>query len=143
MAYILREISSSPSLEALSRVYEKNTPTIIGARIQGTSDRVRQENTFRCELALSILSVLLNMTYETSFNRLWQLRRVHRPEQGLSKQVSFSLIDRGKCESAKELGFSTKLAEQWFPIDEKVIGRWHNYLALNALNRVVCQGPSQ
>jgi len=133
--------SKENTLEALSRVYENDTPIMAGGNVQGTSDCVKQECTFQCELALSILAVLLNMTYEAAFGRLWQLRRVDRPEYGLSKQFNFSLIHHDVGELSKDLGVSTKYVDQWFRIDEKLIDRWYDYLALTTLNRIVCVMP--
>jgi len=133
--------SKKMTLEALSRVYENNTPIMAGGSVRGTSDCVQQESTFQCELALSILAVLLNMTYETPFSRLWQLRRIDRPEYGLSKQFNFSLIQKELGESSKDLGVSTRYVEQWFQINEKLVDRWYDSLALTTLNRMVCEKP--
>jgi len=128
------------ALNCLAQVFQKDTPVICGGAIAGTSDRVDREDTRRCELILSILVTLLNMTYENSFSLLWSLRRVEKPEHGKEKQFSFGVLKRG-YESRPELSIRTQFSAQEFHVDEAVIERWSDSLLLTEFNKIVSIRP--
>jgi hypothetical protein len=81
------------------------------------------------------------MTYKNAFLRLWSVRRVERPEHGLEKQLSFKFVDYlGKVQSRK-LSLGIKFTEQMFGVDEETIDRWHKYLLLGELNKIIGKHP--
>lgn len=134
--------STTDTIESIENVYKGDTPIITGSCNPGTSDCVIRENTFQCELALSILGILLNMTRENAFQKLWLLQRVDRPEQGLSKQITFSFAWNESIESPTILSFSMKFTDQLFEVNKEKIDMWHNDLFLKDLNKIVTEQPN-
>jgi hypothetical protein len=128
------------TIEALNRVCEKNSAIIAGECIPGTSEFVEKENAFQCELALAILSVMLNMTYVRSFERLWQLRRVDRPEGGMSRHIEWNLTHYGPG-SRRTMGSRTRFTAQRFKINDELVATFHNKLELDLLNWIVQGSP--
>lgn len=125
------------SLEAISKVYKHDSLVIAASCNLGTSGRVKEESAFQHELALSILCVMINLSFQDTFNRLWQIRLMDRPEFGLSAQLSFSLtVNQGSAEN-RQLGISQQFAKQLFEIDNPLLDRWHESYGLSALNLVV------
>ena len=125
------------SLRSISNVFEENSPVIAAARNRGTSKHVKRESAYQCELALSILCVLLNLTYESAFHKLWQIRRVDKPEFGLAAQCSFSIFEGDNPPSGTGLGVSVTFRDQWFDIDHEIVHRWHNSMGLSICNDLV------
>ena len=127
------------SLRSISNVFEADSPVIAAARNRGTSEHVKRESTYQCELALSILCVLLNLTYESAFHKLWQIRRVDKPEFGLAAQCSFSIFEGDNPPSGTGLGVSVTFRDQWFDIDidNEIVHRWHNSMGLSICNDLV------
>ena len=124
-------------LKSISNVFEANSPVIAAARNSGTSEHVKRESGYQCELALSILCVLVNLTYGSAFEKLWQIRRVDKPEFGLAAQCSFSIFERGDPPSAAQLGVSVTFRDQWFDIEPEIVHRWHDSMGLSICNRLV------
>ena len=125
------------SLQSLSECFEHDSAVIASARNPGTSDRVDLESAYQCELALSILCVLLNLSYRSAFGNLWQIRRVRRPEDGLSKELSFSIIHPGGTTPAPQIGMRMAFRERRFKVGQKIVDMWHNSLGLGICNRLV------
>lgn len=124
------------NLQALKQVFEDKTPVISGGRVYATSKRASREDSFRSELGLGVLVVLLNMTYKNVFSKLSILRRIERPEQGISKHVSFGLAGReGSAEH--HLTMSMRYTDQPFEIDASKVSYWHESLCLSELNGII------
>lgn len=87
------------TIQDLRRVFDQDSPVISGGRIHATRDRVASMNSFRCEVALGILNVMINMTYQNAFSRLWKVRRVERPEHGVERQASFGFVRHSRMGS--------------------------------------------
>ena len=125
------------SLQAIADAFENDSVIIAAERSLGTSDRVQRESAYQCELALAILALLINLSYEWAFGKLWQIRRVDRPESGLATHRSFSIIEDGESPSPRGLGLSIKFREHGFDIDEDMVNKWHSLLGLGICNKLV------
>ena len=125
------------SLRSISDVFEADSPVIAAARNRGTSEHVKRESAYQCDLALSILCVLVNLTYGSAFDKLWQIRRVDRPEFGLAAQCSFSILECGDPPSAPQFGVSVTFRDEWFDIDAEIVRRWHGSMGLSICNCLV------
>ena len=62
------------ALDAIEDVFDEDSVVVAGGRNQGTADRVKEESAYQWDLSLSILCLLLNMTYKSAFDLLWQIR---------------------------------------------------------------------
>ena len=124
------------ALDAIGGVFDENSAVVAGERNQGTTDRVKEESAYQWDLALSLLCLMLNMTYKSAFDLLWQIRTLDRPEFGLVVQRGFSIIEERDLLPQRQLGYSIKFAEQWFDIDTSVIDNWHESLGLGIVNRL-------
>ena len=129
------------SLRSIATAFEDESAFIAAARNPGTTNRVGLEATYQFEIAIAILCVLLNVTYQSAFRRLWQIRHVDRPELGLSNQRSFSIIVDGQPSSPPQLGLSMKFRGQWFEIHEDLVATWHDSMGLGIINRLVTDPP--
>lgn len=125
------------SLETINKVYKFDSLVIAANKNSGTSGRVKEESAFQYELALSMLYVMINLSYWDTFNRLWQIRLMDRPEFGLSVQLSFSLIENQGSAENRQLCLSQQFAKQRFEIDNPLLDRWHESYGFGALNQVV------
>ena len=125
------------SLQSLAEAFEDDSTVIASGRNPGTSDRVALESAYQCELALSIVCLLLNLSYGSSFGDLWQITRVERPEDGISKQFDFSIVKDGGPSSAPQIGMSMAFRKAPFKVDQKVVDMWHDSLGLGICNRLV------
>ena len=125
------------SLKAIADTFEADSVIIATELNPGTSDRVQRESAYQCELALAILAVLLNLSYKWAFSKLWQIRRVCRPESGLARHRSFSIIEDGDPPWSRGLGFSMKFQEHGFAVDGDLVNKWHHLLGLGICNRLV------
>lgn len=123
------------SLRSIAMAFQDDLAFIAAARNPGTTDRAALEATYQLELAIAILCVLINVTYERAFSHLWQIRHVDKPELGFSNHRSFSIIVDGQPPSPPELAFSMKFREQWFEIHEDLVATWHS-MNLGILNRL-------
>ena len=124
------------ALEAIGDVFDEDSAVLAAGRNLGTAKRVEEESAYQWDFALSVLCVLVNLTYQSVFDRLWQVRMLDRPEYGLGTQRSFSLIEDGKAMSKRQIGYSTKFVEPWFDINPSIINEWHDSLGLGILNRI-------
>mgnify|MGYP005842570297 CR=1 FL=1 len=123
------------TIKALRSSFSDETAVISGGMIYATSDRTKREDSYRCEIALGVLDLMFNMSYLNSFGRLWAIRRVERPEQGVEKQFSFGFLRRNQVKGP-ELTLSTRFTEQVFELDIRLTERWHDSLLLSEINRI-------
>ena len=79
------------------------------------------------------------MTYKRAFFRLWQIRRRDRPEDGLARQLNFSI----KNDSEKSLGISTQYEEQQYKVGSEQIEHWHERFALKTINQTLSRTPTE
>ena len=124
------------ALDAIEEVFEEDSAVVAGERNQGTADRVKEESEYQWDLALSVLCLMLNVTYKSAFDLLWQIRTLDRPEFGLATQRGFSIIEEPDLLPQRQLGYSIKFAEQWLNIDPSIIDNWHESLGLGVVNRL-------
>ena len=124
-------------VDTLDDVFKGNSTFIATSRIQGTAERVKEEAVFQWDLALSIMCLLLNMSYKSAFHLLWQVRILDKPESGFSKQHEFSIIEEGAPTKKQHLSIATQFLGQWFSLDGENIDVWHEHLGLTILNRLV------
>ena len=124
------------ALDAIEDVFDEDSAVVAGERNQGTVDRVKGESEYQWDLALSVLCLMLNMTYKSAFDLLWQIRTLDRPEFGLAVQRGFSIIEERDLVPQRQLGYSMKFAERWFDIDTSAIENWHGSLGLGIVNRL-------
>ena len=124
------------ALEAVKVVFDEDSAVLAAARNLGTADRIKEESTYQWDFALSALCVLVNLTYQSVFDRLWQVRILDRPEYGLATQRSFSIIEQEKGMSERQVSYSTTFVEQWFDINTSIINEWHDSLGLGIFNRI-------
>lgn len=134
--------SSNQWLESIEKVYESSGCVLLADSVQGTSDFVQQEADYRFEITVSVLCIMLNMTYENAFHLLWRVRSMHRPEQGYSKHFSFSFIS-DKDDDGVSLGVHTRSMGQWFDINGEVLDRWYRQFGLALINELISSGPSE
>ena len=125
------------TLETISDVFKVDSAVIAANRNFGTPERVEEESAYQCELALSLLSLMINMTYDRPFSGLWRIQRVERPEMGLDTHASFSIIEGTDLAPGGELGMKTIFAQQPFDVDTSLVDTWHERLRLGAINRLV------
>ena len=128
------------ALEVIGDVFDETTTVVAGGRNVGTARRAIEESAYQWELSLSILCLLLNMTYKSSFDRLWQIRILERPEYGVAPHRSFSIVDKG-CDTSlkRELSFRIVYLNQPFDIGREALGVWHDSLGLDIFNRLVTE----
>lgn len=120
----------------LNKNYNLDDSIVSGGMLYATSRRIKQEDKFRCELGLGLLSILLNMTYQYAFSRLSNIRRIEKAEQGISKQFTFGFAANEKSVS-RGLTVSTRFMEQAFEVDYEVLEYWHDSFLLGDINRIV------
>ena len=125
------------ALEEISEVFKVDSAFIAGNRNLGTSDRVEEDSAYQCELALSLLCVMLNMTYAQPFSGLWRVQRMDGPEFGVDAHASFSIIESADPESRGKLAIKRVFPQQPFEIDTNLVDTWHERLRLGAINRLV------
>ena len=125
------------AIETISEVFQVDSAFIVGNRNPGTSDRVEEDSAYQCELALSLLCLMLNTTYVRPFSGLWRIQRVDRPEVGIDAHASFSIIENADSESRGKLAIKRVFAQQPFKIDRNLVDIWHERLRLGAINRLV------
>lgn len=126
--------------EALSSIFEvfDSESTVIAAGCNsGTSGRVKAESQYQYELAISMLCVMLNLSFKGAFDYLWQVRLMDRPEDGLAPQRNFSIVSDGSSATESQLSISSRFAEQQFEIDAASLENWQDSLLLDAVNTVV------
>ena len=134
--------STEKWLESIEKMYESSGCVLLTDPIQGTSDHVPQEAIYRFEITVSALCVMLNMTYENAFDRLWRVRDMHRPEQGYSKHFSFSFISDNDGDDGVSLGVSTQSMGQWFDINAEILDRWYRQFGLSLINDLISSGSN-
>lgn len=125
--------------KALDSVFEEHTPVLISGISFGTSDICRVRNFESSEIALSLLQVFINFSYERAFKNLGKIMLFQRPEQGLSRQLDFSLV--GTSSSLSDISINTKFASQDFKIDLSLVKMWNTDMALWAINEVIFTNP--
>ncbi len=127
------------AIEAIGDVFDGKTAVLAAERNFGTDDRVKEEAAYQWEFALSVLCLLINLTYQSAFGRLWPIRLLDRPEHGLAAQRNFSMIEDGDATVEPQISFAMKFAEPWFDIDISILDEWHESLGLSILNRIVTE----
>ena len=81
--------------------------------------------------------MLVNLIYGSAFDKLWQIRRVDKPESGLGTQCSFSIYESSDPPPGPRLSTSVTFRGQWFKIDPEIVRRWHDSMGLSICNRLV------
>ena len=135
--------SSEKWLESIEKVYESSGCVLLSNSTQGTSDYVQQEAVYHFEISVSALCVMLNMSYENAFHRLWGVRSMHRPEQGYSKHFSFSFISDSDDDDGLSLGVRTQSMGQWFNINAEILDRWYQQFGLSLINQLISSDSSE
>lgn len=125
--------------DSMSAVFERNGLVILTSPISGTSEFAASDATYQFETALSVLSVMLNMSYESAFGHLWQVRHMDRPERGYSKHFSFSMVNETNCRSDKSLSIQTRALNQHLTVDQAMVDRWHSKFGLALVNNLVAK----
>ena len=132
-----KEERTQTLLDSISNSFEAKSPIIAAGRNPGTSEHVKRESAYQCDLALSFLCVLLNLTYGSAFHKLWQIRRVDKPEFDVGSQCNFSILSSRDRTSPSQLGVSVTFREQSLDIDTEIVDRWHDTMGLGICNRLV------
>ena len=135
--------SSEKWLESIEKVYESSGCVLLSNSTQGTSDYVQQEAVYHFEISVSALCVMLNMSYENAFHRLWRVRSMRRPEQGYSKHFSFSFISDSDDDDGLSLGVRTQSMGQWFNINAEILDRWYQQFGLSLINQLISSDSSE
>ena len=134
---------SKVQLEGINEVYEDFEVTLVTEPIQGTSDFAKRQAVYQCEITEGLLGLLLNVSYERVFHRLWSVRSMHRPEHGFSRHRSFSFVRGDRSgEQGASLSTSTKFIGEQFKIDDQIIDRWHTAFGLSTMNRILATSPN-
>ena len=132
-----KEERTQTLLKSISNAFEAKSPIIAAGRNAGTSEHVKRESAYQCDLALSFLCVLLNLTYGSVFHKLWQIRRVDKPEFDIGSQCNFSILDSRDRASPSQLGVSVTFREQSLDIDTEIVRSWHDTMGLSICNLLV------
>ena len=125
------------SLQTIADAFENDATIIVAERNLGSSNRVERESEYQGDLSLAILCVFLNLSFKWAFARLWQIRRVDRPESGPAKHRTFSIIEDGESPSTRGLGFSIRFQESGFDVGTDMVNSWHDAMGLGICNRLV------
>ncbi len=124
------------AIETIGDVFDGETAVFAAERNFGTDDRVEEESAYQWEFALSVLCLMINLTYQPAFGRLWPIRLLERPEHGLAAQRSFSIIEDGDATVERQIGLAMKFVEPWFDINISIVDEWHDSLGLSIFNRI-------
>lgn len=122
-------------LSAIRKVFTEEANVISGGLIAGSSKRAELEDSYRCEVGLGILGIMLNLSYLGVFKKLKRVGRVERTEIRTSQQLTFG-FSQHISESNRYIKCKGQSRGENFEMTHSKLTEWYEYYSLAEFNLI-------
>lgn len=122
-------------LSAIRKAFSGEANVISGGLIAGSSKRAEIENSYRYEVGLGILAIMINLSYLSVFKKLKRVCRIEKAEIRTLQQLTFG-FSQHIGESNRYIKCKGQLGGENFEITHSKLTEWYEYYSLAEFNLI-------
>ncbi len=122
----------------LERVFDEDTPVIVGDIVTGSHDLTAEISSNQCDLALALIQVLINLSFDAAFRKLSNIIRFDSGASGSSHHLQFRLY--GDNYLLDKISIESNSGGIPYILNSQVIADWYEYFQLQLINSVISKG---